>query len=396
MNVAIIGKGTSSIVQACTLLKHGHKITIYYDPNIPTLSVGESTTPHVDVLLSNTIGLTFSYLKYHKIVSLKRGVKFINWGKGKTFVHDLSGFGNYPNTNFAYHLDTRSFNDIAHPVLEEHGVKYIPEKVVSIEETENAIEINGKKYDFLVNCSGWSDEKSDYQSPLFSTVNSAFLRPKNNTDHEIDYTIHRATEDGWQFELPFPDKGIVRTGYLFNSKYITQEKIVEKLGDGGRFVSWTPKQCKFLLKNKRHAYNGNRLCFFEPLHAYSFILYILFSELLCEYLETDMTKETIFNYNLHYRKVMIEYQMEVAFHYQYGSIFKSIFWQEVQNAAENITKTHHSAHKDYLQSILDSGYPETKPFLKNSLINYNGDHATRVFGHTFYELMYVHQQMTNE
>lgn len=397
MKVAIIGRGTSSIVQACTCLKHGHEITIYYDPDVPTLSVGEGTTPHVDVLLANTIGVTYSKLKDAGIVSIKRGAKFINWGKGKTFIHDLSGFGNFPNTNYAYHLDTRSYNDFVHPILEAHGVRYIPERVTSIQETEESICLNGEHYDFLINCSGWSDNNDDYEKPSFTTVNAAFLRPKTYTIHEQDHTVHEATEDGWQFHLPFPERGVVRTGYLYNTKYIPdQNTIKEKLDEDGRFVTWKPKKCKFLLKNNRHAYNGNRLCFIEPLHAYSFMMYIVFSELLCEYLETDMTKETVFNYNLHYRKVMIEYETEVAFHYQYGSKFNSIFWLEVQSAAENLTRKHHSAHKDYLQFIIDSGYPETKPFLKNSLINYSGDHATRIFGHTFYELIYVHQQMTHE
>lgn len=397
MKIAIIGRGTSSIVQACTLLKYNHEVTIYYDQNIPTLSVGEGTTPHVNILLSDTIGVTYSKLKDAGIVSVKRGAKFIGWGKGKTFIHDLSGFGKYPNTNYAYHLDTRSYNDFVHPILAEHGVRYVPERVTSIEETETHIELNGESYDFLINCSGWSNDQSDYEDPTFTTVNAAFLRPKNYTNHEQDCTVHEATEDGWQFQLPYPEKGIVRTGYLYNTKYIPdQNHIKKKLGEDGRFVTWKPKKCKFLLKSNRHAYNGNRLCFVEPLHAYSFMMYILFSELLCEYLETDMSNESLFGYNLYYRRKMIEYETEVAFHYQYGSKFKSIFWLEVQSAAENITKNHHSAHKNFLQSIIDSEYPTTKPFLKNSLINYNGDHPMRIFSHTFYELMYIHQQMTNE
>lgn len=393
MNVAIIGRGTSSIVQACIFLQHGHKVTIYYDPEIPTLSVGEGTTPHVDQLLTQTIGVTFKSLDLLNIVSIKKSAKFVNWGKGKTFYHDLSGFGNYPNTNFAYHLDTLEFNNFVHPILEGHGVTYIPQRVTSIEETEDTVTVNGKTYDFLVHCSGWSDSE-EYQQPLFKTLNAAFLRPKSYAKHETNLTVHEATEDGWQFHIPFPKKGQVRTGYLFNTDYISPDQVKEKLGEDGRVVTWTPKQCKFLFKSKRQAYNGNRLCFVEPLHAYSFMMYMYFAQMMVEYLESDMDNQTVFQANVRYRQVMIEYQTELAFHYQYGSIFRSPFWLNTQSAAERMTEHHHSASKHTMQDILDSGYPDPRPFIDT--VQYNGDHPLRIFGHTMYELFYIHQQMTHD
>ena len=393
MNVAIIGRGTSSIVQACIFLQHGHHVTIYYDPDVPTLSVGEGTTPHVDELLTQTIGISFKRLDLADIVSVKKAAKFVNWGKGKTFFHDLSGFGSYPNTNFAYHLDTLEYNNFVHPILEAHGVTYIPERVTSIQETEDAVVVNGTPYDFLVHCSGWTDG-DEYMKPVFTTLNAAFLRPVNYAEHETDVTTHEATEDGWQFHIPFPKKGQVRKGYLFNTDYISPEQVKEKLGEEGRVVTWTPKQCKFLFRSRRQAYNGNKLCFVEPLHAYSFVMYIYFAELMCEYLDGERSRSSVFDMNSVYRRVMLEYQTEVAFHYQYGSVFKTPFWINIQDSAEKMTRHHHSASKECIQDIIDSGYPNPKPFIDK--VQYGGDHAIRIFGHTFYELLYIHQQMNHE
>jgi len=51
MKIAVIGKGTASIITTLVLLQNGHEVVVYYDPNSKHLPVGESTTPHISFLL---------------------------------------------------------------------------------------------------------------------------------------------------------------------------------------------------------------------------------------------------------------------------------------------------------------------------------------------------------
>ncbi len=80
MNIAIIGKGTSAIIQALMFIRYGHRVTIFYDSSIPEICVGESTTPLVMNLVQNVCKISIGDMLDDGIVSLKNGIKFINWG----------------------------------------------------------------------------------------------------------------------------------------------------------------------------------------------------------------------------------------------------------------------------------------------------------------------------
>ena len=56
MKVAVLGRGTSSIITTLQLLKHNHEVTVFYDPNLPHINVGESTTVPIANLLYDVLG----------------------------------------------------------------------------------------------------------------------------------------------------------------------------------------------------------------------------------------------------------------------------------------------------------------------------------------------------
>ena len=45
MEVAVIGRGTAAIVTSLQLIRYGHKVSIFYDPFLRPINVGESSTP---------------------------------------------------------------------------------------------------------------------------------------------------------------------------------------------------------------------------------------------------------------------------------------------------------------------------------------------------------------
>lgn len=348
--IAIIGRGTSSIVSAMTCLTYGYNVEIYFDPNSPHLSVGESTTPHLAQLILKTFNITIGELLDNNIVSFKNGIKFINWGVGKEFRHHFQ-------TNLsAFHFESGIFNPFFHDLLKRHGVIYHEKEVNECKIINDKIFIEERMYDFVISCVGWSDNENYYE-PLFETVNCGILY-KENCINDPSYTLHIATKHGWQFGLPFPNDNVTKCGYLFNSNIDDEKEVIEELSkQESKIIKWKPRYSKRLIQNKFYGFNGNRLFFLEPLQALSVYYYIKFANKICEYL-LDPRHETFEIMNDFYLKNMYEYQISLAWHYNYGSIFDSSFWKNVTNKSDIFLNTNPIYSKDSLirKYIHDSKY----------------------------------------
>ena len=123
MNVAVIGRGTSAIINVLVLLKNNHKVTVFYDPSKPHISVGESTTPPIGNLICDVLGLSIHELVKRGYFSYKMGINFVGWGCKDKFEHQ------FPNTTMAHHFDTNDFNSFVCDLLKDKGVKFIPKRV---------------------------------------------------------------------------------------------------------------------------------------------------------------------------------------------------------------------------------------------------------------------------
>jgi hypothetical protein len=337
MKVAVVGRGTSSIITTMRLIMDGHDVDIFYDPDKPHLKVGESTTPAIIGLINSVFNIGVTDLINLGIVSLKAGVKFINWGIGDTFIH---GFQPPSGVNLiAFQFDTPKFNEFFHKKLkEERGVNYFPEKVNDYQIDKNSVIVNEKVYDFLIFCSGWNNSE-DYESPIFETVNSAITYSVDNIIDPI-CTLHEATEDGWQFGLPFPSENVTRHGYLFNRNFISSGEVSEKLNlENSNIYEWDPKCSKKLIQNKFVAYNGNKLFFLEPLQALSLHYYSEFASYICEYLKQGKDYRSFIFNNTKYKNEIYNYQLSLAWHYSYGSIHDTKYWNDITDRARTHMKS---------------------------------------------------------
>jgi hypothetical protein len=331
MNIAVIGKGTSSIITTLVLLKKGHNVTIFYDPQTPHINVGESTTPLFANLVYESLGLSIHKLVDLGIFSYKMGINFVNWGCGNTF------HNNFPGSNIANHFETKPFNKFIHDYLESNNiVKYVPERVDEYSLTNNIVILNGRSFDFVVNCAGWEHDEN-YIDPIFETVNSAILFV-DELEYTNTHTLHLATEDGWQFGLPFPQKNIFKCGYLYNNNYTSEEDACKKISrEIYEKFSWKPRYSKELIKNPWVALNGNRLFFFEPLQALSLHYTITFAEFIASYLD-EPTQDNFNRINYDYHYEIWQYQLSLAYHYQFGSIHETEFWKDKKTKALEIMK----------------------------------------------------------
>lgn len=326
MNIAIIGRGTSAIITSLVMLQNNHKITIFYDPENPYINVGESTTPRIWELLYDVLKIDIHEFVDKNIFSYKMGINFVDWGQGNSFHH------NFIPGKLAHHFETKIFNNFVHELLEEKKlVSYIPERINSIIPNEDYVQLNNHKFDFLINCSGWEDEEN-YLDVIFKTVDSAvtFI---DDLNYDTTHTLHKATEDGWQFGLPFPKQNIFKCGYLYNSDYISEKKVKEKINKNikGSF-SWKPRYSKEIITHTRIALNGNRLFFLEPLQALSLHYTHYFAIFISSYLN-QLNKMSRNDTNYKYLREMYVYQVSLAYHYQFGSIHNTNYWKDTKNEA---------------------------------------------------------------
>jgi len=326
--VAIIGIGTSAILTALSCMKSGFNITFFYDPEVKPLSVGESTTPHIANLLSDTLKITIHDLVEQGIASYKMGVNFIGWGNSQQFYH------NFGSMNYGIHFDSGVFNEYIHNHIEKtNRASYVARRV------ENEYELFND-YDFVINCTGW-DDSCEHIEPVFNSVNSAAIFQKElNVDRYFDslHTFHRATEDGWQFEIPHPEKGISRCGYLFNSDLISADEVKSKLtAEITKVFSWKQKYAKEIIPKHNIAFNGNRLFFLEPLQALSLHLTVFFASLICDYI-SDPSESKRLIINSKYLTEMWIHQILLAYHYQHGSRYDTEFWNKTSANAKDLMK----------------------------------------------------------
>lgn len=328
MKIAIIGKGTSAIITALKCIENDHEITFFYDPNTPHLSVGESTTPQIPKLISDVLKISSHDLVKSGIASYKMGINFVNWGNNKQFYH------NFSSAVHAIHFDTKLFNEFIHDyLLKNNKASYVAKRI------EDANELL-THFQFVINCAGWEDETA-YIEPVFKTVNSAAIFKKElNFDAHNDsiHTLHLATEDGWQFGIPFPDKNILKCGYLFDKDLISEDEVKSKLNyEVTKTFSWTQRYAKELIPKQNVAINGNRLFFLEPLQALSLTFTESFAGFICEYLQepSEIKRRWI---NSKYLLEMWVHQICLAYHYQYGSSYNSEFWNKTATNAANMMK----------------------------------------------------------
>lgn len=340
MKIAIVGRGTSAIIQALCCIKYGHEISFFYDPEISPVCVGESTTPIVLGLIYDVLHLSIGEMVDDKVVSFKNGVKFIGWGNNETFRHHF-----HSKRPLAGHFLTKKLNEYIHDIFKSAGIEYFLEKVEDIQENEDYVYINGKIFDYVVHCSGWNGLKVSCEPSLIETVNTALIFQDNIID-DYSYTIHRAHENGWQFELPFPEQNLCRKGFLFNKNYLSEKNALENLKENVSVISWEPKHSFNLLISKRQSLNGNCLFFVEPLQALTLHYYVSFAECICNYLN-DINSRSYVDTNNAYLKDIYDYEKLVAYHYSYGSKYSSDFWKYTRKKAKNLIGN------DYMTKNLD-------------------------------------------
>lgn len=347
LNIAVIGKGTASLLLVPSLKKIGCNVTVFFDSNKPELGVGESTVPTVQRQLAS-VEIYIESLVRKNIASYKTGVRFFDWGKSDNFDHP------FHTNDLAFHFYTTDFNKHVSDVYEKTGVcNFIDEKVDKVIEDEDGITVNGKQYDFVIHASGWSEDLTTYIPSPFETVNTGITFTKN-PHTAFTTTVHRATENGWQFELPYPEDNKSRCGYLFNRNISNADEILNNFGyEIESYLKWSPRYSENIIVSNRQALIGNALFFFEPLQAFSTHYYCVFSDIISDYIAYIGNESKRSESNQSYKNYIKDYLNVIAFHYKHGSKYKTPFWENIQRRANEFLSDSVKSFKFFAQYDFD-------------------------------------------
>ena len=213
--IAVIGIGTAglqTLCHLCTWLEKDWKITSISDPSIPVMRIGESTHPSfADCLQMATDFNVHDHLDAIG-ATIKIGTVFKKWRR-HNFINPLFA------GSLALHIDSWKLQQFVLPALKKRWGDQLEIK------TEKVKKIEDLDYDYIVDCCGFpKDYKSNYISPPGLMINRALthnIKKRGNWN----YTGHRATKNGWMFEIPLMERQAY--GYLFNDTLTSKKEAME-------------------------------------------------------------------------------------------------------------------------------------------------------------------------
>ena len=388
--IVIVGGGTAAWISAFMFKSLGgcSDITVVEPEVNNPIGVGESTTPHFWFFLNRWCPF-FNEKDFLKKTgsTIKYGVVHENWlGDDRSFLNPIDSLGrinkeSFPldfdyvrsycvskgmstdvgyessmirnnlvpfektgetykqKGNYAYHLNINNTLAYFKVVAEREGIKLIKSSVNEVKKSEkieslklsNGEEISG---DLFVDCTGqkrilssWYDQKFVKYNEL--PLNSAITYSKEHEDQIRNYTLAKATGDGWQWEIPVKDK--INVGYIYNSSLVDETRLMERFGSSEIIRFQSGRISKFLNRNVLSV--GLSSGFVEPLEATSLhTTLVQLNVFLSEYFRPDLdyTNKVI---EERYNKRMCRYWDSIRdwirMHY-FTTRKDTKFWQEVQ------------------------------------------------------------------
>ena len=270
----VLGSGTAGLIAAGMIKSYwGDKVqvTLYYDATRKNIAVGESTTPIIHEFL-NAVGLTTEDLIRDLNVTIKLGINFKDWIPNTEYFHgfqevDFWGECDHssavysipndcydggllyneatttlPQEHFQYahalHIDTQDFSNYMFEKL-SNEIQFVDDVAEKINIKDNKIEsIDFKKSgnveaDFYIDCSGFSSLLIKNLGAKWNDITEYLpidraipQQVPYNFDEVPSYTLAEATDNGWIWQIPIGNR--YGTGYLYSSKFTTDEEAREK------------------------------------------------------------------------------------------------------------------------------------------------------------------------
>lgn len=371
MKIAVIGGGTSGYIAASHISKHFPQFDLYhiYDSTIPTIGVGEGTTPYFLDWLERITNFSYEELEKRCSITRKFGISFENWGvKHEKFFHHFYPIGE----QYSYHI---SALEMVKLLREYVRATEIDCQVTDVKSDGVSVQISlanhtNLEVDLAIDARGFPqtfDEK--YVKLSWIPTNTALIRQipgaSDNTielsigSHLLQYqsaTRSIARPHGWIFTIPLTNR--TSYGYIYNRDINSISEIEADFDEffhaEGITYTGQPKHLNFPNFTVRNCFDGalfkigNTASFLEPLEAtaigcilkqveaISYWVLRTFAKLETRGRLDEQQLQTFNNYFLNY---VYKMSLFVGWHYAMGSRFNSKFWnfaktnfyQEIKN-----------------------------------------------------------------
>tara|TARA_R100001460_G_scaffold108363_2_gene159232 strand:- start:147 stop:1322 length:1176 start_codon:yes stop_codon:yes gene_type:complete len=332
MKIAVIGTGTVGVMTVCHFLHYSAnmnlKIDCIHNPEKDILGIGESTNIQIPDLLFRAANYNGFEDAHELDLTIKHGVMYKNWRK-KDFLSPITP------PSYAFHFNNFKLKDVIFKRLKKYhknNFEEIKGNVSSVKQNnrEVTLTVNKKKlkYDYVIDCSGYPEDYSDYTMPDFLPINHCLVHSIKEPGN-WNYTYHQATKNGWMFGIPLKTRQ--GWGYLFNDKITKTKEAEEDISKIFNTKKLNLREFKFKayrannVLNNRVIKNGNKAIFYEPMEALSSVVYDNLNRMFYDYILNKLTEEEV---NIEFNTMAKQYENFICFVYHGGSIFNTPFWKD--------------------------------------------------------------------
>lgn len=320
MKIAVLGAGSAGVLTTGCILKDFKnrdidcEVTHVFDPNIPILGVGESTTSEVTFAIGQAFDFIFATEAKELNSTTKYGTHYIDWREKDIIFPFQTGY-------HAVHFDARDFAAMGLDRLKKLYPNY-----KALHKNVEYDDLN--EYDYIIDCRGRPDSFEDYEECNL-VLNSALVYDDPEPS-DFGFTRHVAHKFGWMFVIPLQHR--TSHGFLFNDNFCSDEEAQDELiritnatdfdRPNFRRFPLKPYYCKKTIDG-RILKSGNRAVFFEPMSANSLYMAVKNAQIHSQYMCGEITQNKanelcILNYRA------VEDLINLIYHG--GSIYNNEFW----------------------------------------------------------------------
>lgn len=357
MRVAVLGAGTAGFVAAAQFSKALPQAELLhvFDSQLPTIGVGEGTTPRFPGWFEDVTGLSFETLAERCGATLKTGTQFEGWGSaGRTFINRFQ-----PVRLVGYHFDAASVVQ----VLAEHvRAERVDARVTALLRQPDGVRLQlqgGQNMlcDYVFDCRGFPRSTNAGQGAEDEVLALDWIPTGRAMLRRIapggfsGVTRAIARPHGWIFQIPLRDW--TSTGYIYNPGLSSDAEVD---ADYTRFLHeagvahWEPRGAlafpNFVRKqlfDGRVFRGGNAACFLEPLEATAIGSAIVLARAAGHWMAEHATKAgaeaEVADYNQALLTNVCRDSLFLAWHYSGGSCWDTPFWRHARQGLDRARAT---------------------------------------------------------
>jgi 2-polyprenyl-6-methoxyphenol hydroxylase-like FAD-dependent oxidoreductase len=374
MKIAVLGGGTAGFIAAAHFTRHlpQAELVHVFDSRIPTIGVGEGTTPRFPMWFEEVTGLGFPHLAERCGATLKRGSRFEGWGaNGADFVHRFQ-----PARLVGYHFDAAAVVE----VLGEHvRATRIDARVEALQTSEDAVRVRLDDdrtllCDYVFDARGFPTNGAAGVDDLIRldwipTGRAMVRRLAPQASETVTRVVARP--HGWMFVIPLRDW--ISCGYVFNPHISSDAEVAADhtafLHEQG-VVVWeervAPSFPNFIRRKMfdgRVFWAGNAALFIEPLEATTIGHAIGQVRWATRWIKEEgrgrrAEPDEIDVFNSTMVTLGCRDSLFIAWHYACGSRWDTPFWQHARGGIER-ARNHPVArsHLEAMAKFIEAGRP---------------------------------------